>query len=95
MLRPLTLPLVVYHFHYPPVYYPVLFEHFKAMLPGQCTPHHICIKKNGYELPAELPIGLELEDNETVTVAVRESPVPEGFRLTMTSWKKGYTIVNR
>lgn len=42
-----------------------------------------------------MPLGLELEDNQTITVAVRETPVPEGFRLTMTSWKKGYTIVNR
>jgi hypothetical protein len=47
------------------------------------------------ELPADLPLGLELENNDIVLVNVRESPVPEGYRLTMTSWKKGYTIVNR
>lgn len=48
LLRPLTLPLVVYHFHYPPVYYPIIFEHFKNMLPSQYTQHHICLKKDGY-----------------------------------------------
>lgn len=59
-MQPLTLPLIVYHFHYPAVYYPILYEHFKNSLPPQYTKNNLCFKKNGYELPADLPLGLEL-----------------------------------
>jgi hypothetical protein len=94
LLEPLTLPLTLFHFHYPPLYYPIVHQHFKNSLPP-CTEHQICFTKNGEELAAELPLGLELENNDVVFVNVRQLPVADGFKLTMTSWKKGYSIVNR
>jgi hypothetical protein len=42
-----------------------------------------------------LPIGLFVENNATISVTYVELPCPDGFKLMMISWKKGYTIVNK
>jgi hypothetical protein len=37
LMQPLPLPLTVYHFHYPPTYYPTLYKHFKHHFPANVT----------------------------------------------------------
>jgi hypothetical protein len=36
-MEPLLLPITVFHFHYPPAYYPTLYKHFKHHLPSKVT----------------------------------------------------------
>jgi len=47
LMQPLMLPLTIYHFHYPPAYYPTLFQHFEHHFPANITENHLCLKKNG------------------------------------------------
>jgi hypothetical protein len=37
LYRPEVLPLSVFHFHYPALYFPALFAHFKIYLPPGST----------------------------------------------------------
>lgn len=92
---PEILPLSLYHFHYPALYSPVLHQHFRSCLPPEVTPNHLRLLHKGKELPVDLPIGLFVNNFDTLTVTFGELPCPEGFKLMMISWKKGYTIVNR
>jgi len=58
LLVPVPLPLTVYHFHYPSMYFPILHRHFALHIPSKYTPNHLCLRNKGRELSAELPLGL-------------------------------------
>ncbi len=95
LYRPEILPLSLFHFHYPALYFPTLFTHFKPLLPENITENHLRLKYKGEELPVDLPIGLFVENYSTLTVCYSQLACPEGFKLMMINWKKGYTIVNK
>ena len=46
-------------------------------------------------MPVDLPIGLFVDNYAEVEVDYSELVCPEGFKMLMISWKKGYTIVNK
>jgi hypothetical protein len=95
LMAPEIIPISVYHFHYPAIYFPILHKHLQVYLPATVTPNHLRLVHKGKELPVDLPIGLFVDNFDTLSVRYSKLPCPDGFKLMMISWKKGYTIVNR
>ena len=56
--KAITLPLTIYHFHYPALHYPTLFNHFQHYFPANATFRNVRIRYRGKELPSDLPLGL-------------------------------------
>jgi len=74
--QPNQLPLMVYHFHYSALYFPVLFMHFKAHFPEKTAHNHLRLKYQDKELPYDLPIGLFVPPYATVQVTLSEWACP-------------------
>ena len=87
--------MVLYHFHYPALYYSTLHRHFHLHLHPTTTPHQLRFKCNGEVLPSDQPLGLFLRQGDTVQVVVSEFASAEPVRMVVNSWKRGYTIVNK
>ena len=95
-LQPSTLPLFVFHNHYPIIYYQELYQHFRNCLPEKCEPGNLRIFYNKKELSSDIPLGLYVtESTACFDVGVDQTvTAPDAFRVIKNSWKKAIEVVN-
>ena len=47
LYRPETLPLCMYHFHYPALYFKVIFQHFRVYFPEKANHNNVRFRHKG------------------------------------------------
>lgn len=85
---------MVYHHHYPIVYFEELHQHFLHLLPPGTEPGHLRIYQKEKQLPSDLPIGLFINRPCTLQIQVSPLALPPAPRVLKNSWKKSHEVIN-